>query len=101
MVFSESAETDLEGIGDYIALDNPGRALSFVVEIRGRCAQLAKFPNAFALVPRYERHGIRRMVHGNYLIFYRVGSESIEILRILSGAVDYESILFPADKPRA
>jgi len=59
------AENDLEQIGDYIAQDNPKRALSFVVELRDKCLSLADTPNGFPLVSRYERHGIRRRVHGN------------------------------------
>ena len=34
--FSVRAEADLEGLADYIALDNPGRAVSFVRELRTR-----------------------------------------------------------------
>ena len=32
--FTPMAEQDLEAIADYIAADNPGRALSFVRELR-------------------------------------------------------------------
>jgi len=39
---------------------------------------------------------VRRRPHGNYLIFYRVGAEQVEILHVLHGARDYEPILFPA-----
>ncbi|MFF0950878.1 type II toxin-antitoxin system RelE/ParE family toxin [Rhizobium leguminosarum] len=46
------------------------------------------------MVPRYEHTGIRRRPYGNYLIFYRVGEDRIEILHILNGAQDFESILF-------
>ena len=33
-IFSVLAESDLEEIGDYIARDNPERAVSFIQEIR-------------------------------------------------------------------
>ena len=36
IVLTREAEHDLEQIGDYIALDNPHRALSFVRELRER-----------------------------------------------------------------
>lgn len=39
--------------------------------------------------------GVRRRPHGNYLIFYRVTPESVEVLHILHGARDYEAVLFP------
>jgi len=35
VVLSNQAEIDLEEIGDYIAADNPVRAVSFVREMRG------------------------------------------------------------------
>lgn len=69
---SAEAERDLEAIGDYIARDDPTRALSFVQELRAKCLKLADLPEGFPVVPRYETHGIRRRAHGNYLIFYRV-----------------------------
>ena len=94
VVLSHEAETDLERIGDYIARDNPTRAVSFVRELLGRCERLAETPEAFPLVPRYERHGVRRLVHGRYLVFYRVTADEVQILHILNGAQNYEAILF-------
>lgn len=92
--FSSEAESDLEQIADYIAGDNPQRALSFVRELRSKCEELIDSPDGFALVPRYEQHGIRRRVHGNYLIFYRVENAKVVIIHILHGATDYGAILF-------
>ncbi|QKK26842.1 type II toxin-antitoxin system RelE/ParE family toxin [Rhizobium hidalgonense] len=92
--FSSEAENDLEQIADYIAEHNLRRALSFIRELRSKCVDLVDSPNSFALVPRYERHGIRRRVHGNYLIFYRVETAKVVIIHILHGATDYGAILF-------
>ncbi|CAH0342458.1 type II toxin-antitoxin system RelE/ParE family toxin [Rhizobium sp. CECT 9324] len=92
--FSSEAANDLEQIADYIAQDNPQRALSFVRELRIKCEDLVDTPNSFALVPRYEHHGIRRRVHGNYLIFYRAEPAKVVIIHILHGAADYGAILF-------
>lgn len=89
-----NAESDLERIGDCIARDNPHRALSFVLELREACMGLAAMPLAFALVPRYEPHGVRRRVHGNYLIFYRADAGCVTVLHVLHGAMDYAAILF-------
>ena len=93
---SAEAEADLEAIGDDIARDNPRRALSFVQDLRAKCLALADMPQGFPLVPRYERHGIRRRVDGNYLIFYRIKNEMVVVLHVLHGAMDYEAILFPS-----
>jgi toxin ParE1/3/4 len=90
-----AAEVDLEAIGDYIAQDNPVRALSFVQELSRSCMELADMPEAWPIIPRFERHCVRRRVHGRYLIFYRVAEERIIILHVLNGAMDVEAILFP------
>jgi toxin ParE1/3/4 len=41
------AEIDLEEIGDYIALDNPKRAVSFIREIRQHCEKIADGPRRY------------------------------------------------------
>jgi toxin ParE1/3/4 len=89
------AGRDLEAIGDYIARDNPERALSFIRELRGKCLDLADFPERYPLVPRYETLGVRHRVHGNYLIFYRADAEWVTVIHVLHGAMDYAAILFP------
>ncbi|WP_313809563.1 type II toxin-antitoxin system RelE/ParE family toxin [Sphingobium sp.] len=93
---SAEAEYDLETIGDYIARDNPERALSFLHELRSKCLGLADMPERFPLVPRYEATGMRRRVHGDYLIFFRVEVEKVVIIHILHGAQNYSTILFPS-----
>ncbi|WP_192244378.1 type II toxin-antitoxin system RelE/ParE family toxin [Mesorhizobium silamurunense] len=97
IVITDEALTDLEHIGDFIAKDNPSRADSFVAELVDHCFKLADMPRAFPLVPRYEHTGVRRLPHGNYLIFYHIGTDRIDILHILNGAQDYEAILFPSE----
>ncbi len=92
---SAEAEQDIEAIGDYIAVDNPARAISFVSELRTKCLELAALPNAFPLVAGYEAEGVRRRRHGNYLIFYRVQTAKLVVIHVLHGARDYDAILFP------
>ncbi|TMJ03450.1 MAG: type II toxin-antitoxin system RelE/ParE family toxin [Alphaproteobacteria bacterium] len=92
---TQAAEADLEGIGDWIAQDNPLRAAAFVAELRDACSTLAQLPEGYALIPRYERTGVHRRVYGNYLIFHRISDDGIEVLHVLHGARDYEAILFP------
>ncbi len=52
-------------------------------------------PTAFPLVPRYERYGIRRRSHGNYLIFYQISGERIDVIHVLHGAREYLRLLLP------
>jgi toxin ParE1/3/4 len=95
VIVTGPAEADLEHIADSIATHNPVRALTFVRELRDKCEALADAPRAYPLVPRYEHFGIRRRPYGHYLIFYRIGVGTIDIVHILHGAQNYEPFLFP------
>lgn len=97
VVLSAEALGDLQQIGDYIAQDNPDRARSFVAELLGKARALGDMPQAFPVVQRYAHLGVRRRVHGSYLIFYRVADERVTVIHVLHGARDYEALLFRDD----
>ena len=94
VVIAAAARQDLTEIGEFIRPHNPRRAASFVAELLQHCEALGDRPRAYPLVPRYEQYGVRRSVHRGYLIFYRINGELLEVLHILNGARDYESLLF-------
>lgn len=94
VIITQAAEADLLAIGRRIALGNPARAMSFLDELEAKCLALANMPRAFPLLPNWEHTGIRRRIHGDYLIFFRIGKNDLEVLHILHGARDYEAILF-------
>ncbi|MBD1549533.1 type II toxin-antitoxin system RelE/ParE family toxin [Roseibium aggregatum] len=95
VVLTDNAIADLIKIGRFIQDDNPTRAVTFVAELEDRCMRLGSMPKAFPLIVGHEKEGIRRRPHGNYLIFYWVKKNTVEILHVLNGAMDYETILFP------
>ena len=89
------AHADMARIAEFIAQTNPSRAVAILIEFRRQCARLREMPRRFPLVPRFEGSGIRRCVHQNYLIFYRVTEAQVDVLHVFHGAMDYETILFP------
>jgi toxin ParE1/3/4 len=93
LVFTDEARQDLIDIGDHIARDNPTRALTFVQKLRATASEILRTPQAFPILPRYVHLGLRRRVHGDYLIFYRSNGAEVSIVRILHGARDYEALL--------
>ena len=97
VVITDEAEADLEHIGDRIAEHSPARAVSFIQELRAKCLSLADRPYAFRLVPRHEHSDIRRRIHGRYLTFYRINGDTIEVVHVLNGAMNYEPLLFSPD----
>lgn len=92
LVFTPLAEQDLEAIADYIAVDNPVRALSFVRELRAQCLRITLNPPGYRLRPDLG-DGIRSCAHGNYVIFFEVDPDTVVIVRILHGARDIPSVL--------
>jgi toxin ParE1/3/4 len=62
------AERDLADIGDYIALDNRARAVSFIDELEARFAEIAAQPSLYRLRDEV-MPGIRAAPHGRYLIY--------------------------------
>ena len=83
--FSRQAESDIEEIGDFIARDNPARAVSYIQELRARCRQLAGFPEA-APARKALGEDVRMVVFGRYLILYVVHQDVLEIRRVVHGA---------------
>jgi plasmid stabilization system protein ParE len=97
LVFTAAARADLHAIGDWIASDNAPRAVTFIDELEQHCARLADRPQMHPLLIRRESTGLRKAVHGNYLIFYRMAGDAVEIVRILHGAQDWERMLFESE----
>jgi toxin ParE1/3/4 len=90
---SPKAERDLQEIGDYIAFDNPTRALSFIEEIEKRFTEIAQHPEL------YRRRdeiffGIRATSHGKYMIFFTIADDGIvDFVRVLHGARNITAIV--------
>lgn len=86
------AEQDLEAIGDFIARDNPARAVTFVRELREHCKRIASNPLGYRERPELAP-GLRSCAHGNYVIFFDVLPDLVEIVRVLHGARDLPTVL--------
>ena len=92
LVILPAARMDLIEIGDFIALDNPERAASFVTEIEELMTEVADRPGSFPA--RDELHkGLRSARHGRYLIFFVDAGDEVWIVRVLHGARDLPSLL--------
>ncbi len=92
VVFTATARNDLLNISEYIALDNPDRAISFVKEmVKSFEKTLSIFPESGQL---YTEHNfdsdIRIMPYGKYIGFYQVNKteKAVEILYIFNSKQD-------------
>lgn len=81
------AAIDRDNIISYVEGRNPVAARSIAVSFKEKPLSLLKYPKLY----RAGRvRGTREMsVPPHYLVVYRIGQETIEILRILHGAQDW------------
>ena len=82
---------DLDEIWDYIALDNPDAADQFVEMIEEKCHLLAQFPKIGTSCESLHP-ALRYLPVGKYLLFYLPLDGGIEVVRVLHGARDVESL---------
>jgi toxin ParE1/3/4 len=87
---SPLTETDLEVIGDHIAIDSPAKALRFIQELRAHCRKITKAPMAYVARPDFGK-GLRSCAYGSYVIFFRPNDATVRIERILHSALDIRS----------
>jgi|JI8StandDraft_1071087.scaffolds.fasta_scaffold127321_2 toxin ParE1/3/4 len=78
-------EGDLTAIGDYIAADNPRRALSFIREIQEQFGKIGQHPLLYQLRPEIGA-GARLLAWGNYVILFQIVGESVRIERVIHGS---------------
>jgi len=92
VVFAPEALEDLEQIWLYIAQDDITRADRFIDKLRSFCeGELSLFPRIGK--PRdYLKPGVLAFPFDNYMLYYRIGLETIEIIRIMHGSVDMQDV---------
>ena len=85
------ALSDLVEIWDYIADDSEVRADAFVATIDAKFQTLAKQPGIGRMRDELAT-GLRSLPIGRYVIFYLSQADGIEIIRVLHGARDIDTI---------
>ena len=81
IIWSSQSIKDIEEIGDFIAADNPTRAISFVDEFISSVERLSHYPESGPIVE--ENPVFRHIVHHGYRIIYQLRSEKILIVTVL------------------
>ena len=88
--------SDLAEIWDYIADDSEVRADAFVATIDAKFQTLAKQPGIGRMRDELAT-GLRSLPIGRYVIFYLSLADGIEIIRVLHGARDIDTIFHDDD----
>lgn len=92
LLFTPLAESDINGILDYIAEHRPLTAGNVVLRIRECCDKIAAFPELGKVRPEFPGN-YRSFPLERWVIFYRVAADTVEIHRVLDGGRDIESLL--------
>ena len=84
--YSSLALAELDAILSDLAAKNPAVAQRFEERIRQVSERMGRFPHGFQEVA--ERPGVRRvpLVRYPYLVFYKVFSDEVVVLRVVHGA---------------
>lgn len=85
------AEADLDQIENYIGDDNPAAAINFLKRLTNCFTTIAQNPGIGRKRDNL-KPGSRSITEGDYVIIYRLKQNTVEILRILHGRRDIESI---------
>lgn len=91
LTFSPRARQNLRDIADWIAADNPERAMSFVAELRVACRELTTFPYRYPQAPQFGV-SVRRRTYGSYHIIYMVTDGDVAIITIVHTARDPDTV---------
>lgn len=89
------AVQDLTGIINYIKIDDPSAAMKLLDDIDDSISKLECFPH-MDTVPkdiRLQSLGYRMLIIDNYLVFYIVMDDIVEVHRIISGKRKYSFLL--------
>jgi toxin ParE1/3/4 len=85
IIRSAQSEQDLIAIWRYIAADNPRAATRLLEKIDRRIESLAVHPLLGEQQPQFGEN-TRRIIEGNYLVFYDVLPDAVLVLRVFHGA---------------
>ncbi|MFN6563085.1 MAG: type II toxin-antitoxin system RelE/ParE family toxin [Nostoc sp. ChiSLP01] len=96
-IISPEASQDLSEIIDYFVTKNINAGESFVEKFDKKCRYLASFPN---MGRSYEniKVNLRGVPLDGYIILYRVIDNGIEIVRVVSGYRNIESLFSEPDE---
>lgn len=92
------AVRDVDNIWDMIAAHDPTAAKRLTHRIAAKTGILADYPESGRARPEVGE-GVRSLVAGKYLILYRIGPDSVDIVRVVHGARDLAGLLIAGITP--
>jgi len=89
---SDLAKLDLADIREYIFRDNPDAADKLVASFFKTFHNLAANPRIGRIRPEFSGGDLRVFPVRNYVVFYRIRGNEIEVARVIHGSRDIDSM---------
>ncbi len=95
--YSMEAKQDLIDIKQYIKynLQEPNTAQKLITKIKLEIDSLKDNPEIYSVIDDdiTKRFKIRKLVVDNYIVFYRINNENIQIVRVMYGRRNWITLL--------
>ncbi|WP_181389816.1 type II toxin-antitoxin system RelE/ParE family toxin [Leucothrix pacifica] len=91
LIKAPQAEADLIDIWLYVAEDQPVNADRLLDQLHEAAHLIAETPKMGVIRPSLGSD-IRSFPVGNYILYYRIKSETLELVRVLSASRDVDSL---------
>lgn len=95
--YSKESKQDLIGIKQYIKynLQEPETAQRLISKIRTEINNLKNNPEIYAIIDDelIKKLEIRKLIVDNYIVFYRIKKDDIEIVRVMYGRRNWINLL--------
>lgn len=91
------ARLDMEQIFNYIAVElcNPTAAIGLINDFEKAFENVCTFPEKCPFINNeyVKDKSLRKLVVNNYIAFYRIRDNEIQVVRVLYGMRNYETLL--------
>ncbi len=97
VIWTKSAQFDLESIIEYIKTDSLTTAKKIFFEIKKECDELYCSPQRKRIVPELQQIGIlkyREIIHKRWRIIYKIDNKKVYILLVVDSSRNLEDVLF-------
>ena len=95
--YSKESKEDLVRIKQYIKynLQEPETAQKLIFKIRNEINNLKNNPEIYSVIDDdlIKKIEIRKLIINNYIVFYRIKNDDIEIVRIMCGRRNWINLL--------
>ncbi len=96
VIWSDTAELDLERIIEYIAIDSPSNALKVLTKIKKKSSTLYRYPERGRIVLELQEFNIlqyREVTIEPWRVIYKIAGKNVFVVSVIDSRRNVEDIL--------